>query len=248
MGFCRDQTYLRWMERFGKRDAKSSMLAAVKYMQEVVKNDGATILNLVRDLVQEEQVSVLQMVPQFIGNMLEVELGWGGTCVTDPTTNEAVGCTSQMRAYGLCECLNPIKLLEKLSTGELMHVMWYLLLPYYEKRKGKWEIVEKEVFDQGCRSSGKEGQNTTCWTEYTVNEYGVVKTYGNNTCFLDDQKDPKCLKTCESPYLAPCISSQCVHFFWISSVSSLPLSHPPLHAPLSTLSLPPSLPSFLHFS
>jgi hypothetical protein len=224
------------MERFGKRDAKSSMLAAVKYMQEVVKNDGATILNLVRDLVQEEQVAVLQMVPEFIGNMLVVQLGWGGTCVTDPTTNEAIGCTSQMRAYGLCECLDPEKLLSKLSTGELMNVMWYLLLPYYEKRKGKWEIVEKEVFDQGCRSSGKVEGDDGCWTEYTVKEYGVVKTYGNNTCFLDDQKDPKCLKKC-SLLLLLLVSLECFHFFWILSVIFFPLSPLPPFFPALLLLL-----------
>ena len=126
-----------------------------------------------------------------------------------------------------------------------MHVMWYLLLPYYEKRKGKWEIVEKEVFDQGCRSSGKEGHNTACWTAYTVKEYGVVKTYGNNTCFLDDQKDPKCLKKC-SLLLFLLISLECFHFFWISSVTSRPLSHPPSPSctPFSLSPLPPpSLPS-----
>ena len=116
MGFCRDKTYLRWMERFGKRDAKSSMLAAVKYMQEVVKNEGAAILKLMEDLVEEEQSEVLELAPQFIREMLGVELGMGGTCVTDPTTNEAIGCTSQMRAFGLCECLTEAQLLQKLQS------------------------------------------------------------------------------------------------------------------------------------
>ena len=59
---CRDQTFLRWLEKFGTGDPKGSMVAAIKYMQELILNEGQAQAKLIKNLVEDEALELFSVL------------------------------------------------------------------------------------------------------------------------------------------------------------------------------------------
>ena len=168
------------------------MVAAIKYMQERVSNEGTIQAELLKETVEAEGLQAVDTLIDFVTAMLPygfpytlstfddatetlTNLGtfsqldsWGGTCDDTRIWSQ---CTAQMKEWDICNCIR---------TGEdLIWAIIFAMSPnwYLDPATQTWSILPKDPFKPGCRSRGNEAPHSVllcvqCF--YVVCWFGVL--------------------------------------------------------------------------